>query len=232
MEDLTVYVVEDDESIRTMIVYALNGSGFHAQGFEESGTFYARLETQMPDLVLLDIMLPGEDGLSILKRLRTNVETKRIPVIMLTAKSEEMDKVRGLDLGADDYVTKPFGILELLSRIRAVARRTVDTQRQDAQADDGVFSLANVTVDEASHTVTADGKAVTLTRKEFQLLCDLLRNRGRVLTRDQIMERVWGFDYGGATRTVDIHINTLRKKIGDDGTLIQTVRGVGYKIDR
>lgn len=232
MEDLTVYVVEDDESIRTMIVYALNGSGFHAQGFEESGAFYAQLETQMPDLVLLDIMLPGEDGLSILKRLRTNAETQRIPVIMLTAKSEEMDKVRGLDLGADDYVTKPFGILELLSRIRAVARRTVDTQRQDAQTDDGVFSIANLTVDEASHIVTVDGETVTLTRKEFQLLCDLLRNRGRVLTRDQIMERVWGFDYGGATRTVDIHINTLRKKIGDDGTLIQTVRGVGYKIDR
>ena len=151
---------------------------------------------------------------------------------MLTAKSAEIDKVRGLDLGADDYVSKPFGILELLSRIRAVARRTVESGRKSPEEQDGIYEYRNIRMDEGSHTLTVDGQEVTLTRKEFQLLGDLLRNQGRVLTRDQIMEQVWGFDYGGATRTVDIHINTLRKKIGDDGSIIQTVRGVGYKIDR
>ena len=175
---------------------------------------------------------PYMDGLSILKQIRTAPRTAQLPVIMLTAKSAEIDKVRGLDLGADDYVSKPFGILELLSRIRAVARRTVESGRKSAEDQDGIYEYRNIRMDEGSHTLTVDGQEVTLTRKEFQLLGDLLRNQGRVLTRDQIMEQVWGFDYGGATRTVDIHINTLRKKIGDDGSIIQTVRGVGYKIDR
>lgn len=232
MEKLSIYVVEDDESIRTMVVYALNGSGYTARGFSDGRMFFTALDDSLPDLVLLDIMLPGEDGLSILRRLRTQQRTKQLPIIMLTAKTGEMDRVRGLDLGADDYVSKPFGILELLSRIRAVARRSVEMTRQNKQQDDGIYQYRNIYIDESSHVVTVDGSEVALTRKEFNLLCDLLRNQGRVLTRDQIMEQVWGFDYGGATRTVDIHINTLRKKLGDDGSLIQTVRGVGYKIDK
>lgn len=232
MEDMTIFVVEDDESIRTMVVYALNGSGYAAQGFPDGRSFFAAMDSSVPDLVLLDIMLPGEDGLSILRRLRASQRTAQLPVIMLTAKTAEIDKVRGLDLGADDYVSKPFGILELLSRIRAVARRTVEPGRTAAQQEDDVCEYRNIRIDEASHIVTVDGAEVALTRKEFKLLCDLMHNQGRVLTRDQIMEQVWGFDYGGATRTVDIHINTLRKKLGDDGSLIQTVRGVGYKIDR
>lgn len=232
MDKLSIYVVEDDESIRTMVVYALNGSGYEARGFPDNRSFYTALDQTLPDMVLLDIMLPGEDGLSILKHIRTAPRTAQLPVIMLTAKSAEIDKVRGLDLGADDYVSKPFGILELLSRIRAVARRTVESGRKSAEEQDGIYEYRNIRMDEGSHTLTVDGQEVTLTRKEFQLLGDLLRNQGRVLTRDQIMEQVWGFDYGGATRTVDIHINTLRKKIGDDGSIIQTVRGVGYKIDK
>lgn len=232
MDKLSVYVVEDDESIRTMVVYALNGSGYEAQGFADNQAFYAAMNQVLPDMVLLDIMLPGEDGLSILKQIRTSTRTSHLPVIMLTAKSAEIDKVRGLDLGADDYISKPFGILELLSRIRAVARRTVESSRKLTEKQDGVYEYRNIRMDEESHTLTVDGQEVNLTRKEFQLLGDLLRNQGRVLTRDQIMEQVWGFDYSGATRTVDIHINTLRKKIGDDGDIIQTVRGVGYKIDR
>ncbi|MCD8356506.1 MAG: response regulator transcription factor [Clostridia bacterium] len=232
MDKLSIYVVEDDESIRTMVVYALNGSGFEAQGFPDNRAFFAAMDKVLPDMVLLDIMLPGEDGLSILKKLRTEPRTAQLPVIMLTAKSAEIDKVRGLDLGADDYVSKPFGILELLSRIRAVARRTVESSRKVSEKEDEVYEYRNIRLDEGSHIVTVDEKEVALTRKEFQLLSDLLRNQGRVLTRDQIMEQVWGFDYGGETRTVDIHINTLRKKIGDDGRVIQTIRGVGYKIDR
>ena len=232
MDKLSIYVVEDDESIRTMVVYALNGSGYEARGFPDNRSFYTALDQTLPDMVLLDIMLPGEDGLSILKHIRTAPRTAQLPVIMLTAKSAEIDKVRGLDLGADDYVSKPFGILELLSRIRAVARRTVESGRKSPEEQDFIYEYRNIRMDEGSHTLTVDGQEVTLTRKEFQLLGDLLRNQGRVLTRDQIMEQVWGFDYGGATRTVDIHINTLRKKIGDDGSIIQTVRGVGYKIDR
>lgn len=232
MDNLSIYTVEDDESIRTMVVYALNGSGYQGRGFSDSRAFFEAVEEKVPDLVLLDIMLPGEDGLSILKQLRSTPRTAQVPVIMLTAKSAEIDKVRGLDMGADDYIAKPFGILELLSRIRAVARRTVDTVKTVPAEGSGVFEYQNIRVDEASHIVTVDGREVMLTRKEFKLLCDLMRNQGRVLTRDQIMEQVWGFDYGGATRTVDIHINTLRKKLGDDGTMIQTVRGVGYKIGK
>lgn len=232
MDDMSIYVVEDDESIRTMVVYALNGSGYVAKGYADSREFFEELDKQLPDLVLLDIMLPGEDGLTILKRLRAADRTVSLPVIMLTAKAEEIDKVRGLDLGADDYMAKPFGILELLSRIRAVARRTVEPRRQEETENAGTYVCRNVCVNEQSHIAEVDGKEVSLTRKEFKLLCDLMRNQGRVLTRDQIMEQVWGFDYGGATRTVDIHINTLRKKLGDDGSMIQTVRGVGYKIDK
>ena len=227
-----IYLLEDDNSIWALVTYSLNNSGLETKGFEKPSDFWRGLEQEQPDLVLLDIMLPGEDGLSILKHLRAAPETSQMPVIMLTAKTAEMDKVRGLDLGADDYISKPFGILELLSRIRAVARRTVESSKSAAVNGAHSYDYGNVHVDEDGHVVTVDGEEVLLTRKEFRLLCDLLRNQGRVLTRDQIMEQVWGFDYGGATRTVDIHINTLRKKIHDDGTMIQTVRGIGYKIDK
>ena len=176
-------------------------------------------------------MLPGEDGLSILKHLRATPETSQLPVIMLTAKTTEMDKVRGLDLGADDYISKPFGILELLSRIRAVARRTVESGKSAAVNGAHSYDYGNVHVDEDGHVVTVDGEEVLLTRRSSGC-CVICCAIGDVLTRDQIMEQVWGFDYGGATRTVDIHINTLRKKIHDDGTMIQTVRGIGYKIDK
>ena len=229
---MMIYIVEDDKNIQEIESFALKNSGYEVRGFEYAKDFYAALDEQIPDLVLLDIMLPGEDGLSILKHLRAAPETSQMPVIMLTAKTAEMDKVRGLDLGADDYISKPFGILELLSRIRAVARRTVESSKSAAVNGAHSYDYGNVHVDEDGHVVTVDGEEVLLTRKEFRLLCDLLRNQGRVLTRDQIMEQVWGFDYGGATRTVDIHINTLRKKIHDDGTMIQTVRGIGYKIDK
>ena len=205
---------------------------YQVSGFPNGRSFFRALDEKMPDMVLLDIMLPGEDGLSILQRLRNGANTKQLPVIMLTAKSAEIDKVRGLDMGADDYVTKPFGILELLSRVRALARRSVNTEKNTIEKDHNTLEYQHIRVDPVSHIVMVHGEEVVLTRKEFQLLYDLLENQGRVLTRDQIMERVWGFDYGGATRTVDIHINTLRKKIGDDGNIIQTVRGVGYKIGK
>ena len=230
MDKLSIYVVEDDESIRTMVVYALNGSGYEARGFPDNRSFYTALDQTLPDMVLLDIMLPGEDGLSILKHIRTAPRTAQLPVIMLTAKSAEIDKVRGLDLGADDYVSKPFGILELLSRIRAVARRTVESGKKSPEEQDGIYEYRNIRMDEGSHTLTVDGQEVTLTRKEFQLLGDLLRNQGRVLTRDQILNKIWGYAFDGESRTVDVHIRTLRQKLGPEGERIETVRGVGYKI--
>ena len=230
MQAKQVYIVEDDENIRSMVLYALTGNGYHAMGFESSQPFFQQIEQEKPDMVLLDIMLPGESGLSILKKLREQAATRDLPILMLTAKSEEMDKVRGLDLGADDYMVKPFGILELLSRIRAIMRRT---ERQKSEEKDQneftVVQCGGVYVNKESHEVTAFGTPVQLTRKEFLLLCTLMEKRGHVLTREQLMSQVWEFEYSGETRTVDIHINTLRKKIGDDGTLIQTIRGVGYK---
>lgn len=228
MQSETIYIVEDDDNIRSMVQYALTGNGYQAEGFECGQSFFQKLEQKVPDLILLDIMLPGEDGLEILQRLRQQKETQLIPILMLTAKSEEMDKVRGLDLGADDYMTKPFGILELLSRIRALLRRT---QRQNQVLPEAVsrYQSQGICVDKESHEVTVDGSAVILTKKEFQLLCAFMENRGHVLSREQLMSRVWEFEYSGETRTIDIHVNTLRKKIGDDGTRIQTVRGVGYK---
>lgn len=230
MSDRMIYIVEDDDNIRSMVQYALTGNGYEARGYDGAVPFFEQLEKQQPDLVLLDIMLPGEDGLSILKRVRENPETAKLPVLMLTAKSEEMDKVRGLDLGADDYVTKPFGILELLSRIRAVLRRTEHNRTEDETEQQAeCLEYSGLKVDQGSHEVTAFGEVVKLTKKEFQLLATLMEHRGKVLTREQLMSQVWGFEYSGETRTVDIHINTLRKKIGDDGSRIQTIRGVGYK---
>lgn len=229
MQPKLIYIIEDDENIRSMVQYALTGNGYRAVGFESGQEFFRQLDQELPDLVLLDIMLPGEDGLSILRRLRGQDATASILVLMLTAKAEEMDKVRGLDLGADDYMGKPFGILELLSRIRALLRRTGRASAAQEAANPSVYQYSDIKVDKDRHEVVAFGEPVQLTKKEFGLLCVLMENRGRVLTREQLMSRVWEFEYSGETRTVDIHINTLRKKIGDDGTRIQTVRGVGYK---
>lgn len=223
-----VYVVEDDESIRELIGYALQSGGFDVSGFPESGAMWPAVESAVPDLFLLDIMLPGEDGLKILGRLKARHEWRDIPVILLTAKSTEYDKVRGLDLGADDYVTKPFGVMELLSRVRAVLRRT----DRGAQQGQTVFSYEDVSLDTRRHVVTSGGEACLLTNKEFELLHYMLKNIDIVLSRDALMENVWGFDYSGESRTVDIHIKSLRQKLGSEGSIIKTIRSVGYKVGK
>lgn len=220
-----IYLVEDDESIRELVLYALKNGGYEASGFSGGGEFWRALEQKAPDLVLLDIMLPGDDGFRLLGRLRENSRYAALPVIMLTAKASEYDKVRALDNGADDYITKPFGVMELLSRIRAVLRRAAP------QAPDVALRAGDIVLDEARRTVEADGAPVTLTYKEFELLAYLMRNTGLVLSREKIMERVWGFDYEGESRTVDMHIKTLRQKLGACGGLTETVRGVGYKLN-
>lgn len=228
MGQTTIFLVEDDESIRELVLYALGSAGFDAQGFESGKDFFAVLERQTPDLVLLDIMLPGEDGLALLSRLKSTAATEHLPVIMLTAKTSEYDKVKGLDLGADDYISKPFGVMELISRVRAVLRRV----SPGGQTDEITLAAGGVRLDEQRRTVTADGNDVSLTFKEFELLSYLLKNLGIVLSREKIMERVWGFDYEGESRTVDMHIKSLRQKLGGCAGMIQTVRGVGYKAEQ
>lgn len=219
-----VYCVEDDESIRQLIVYALENGGFEAEGFEDGGEFFSRVYSSIPDLVLLDIMLPGEDGLKILERLKSDSALKDIPVIMLTAKTSEFDKVKGLDMGADDYISKPFGIMELISRVKAVLRRT------NTPSPSNILTLNDISMDYEKRIITSDGKTINLTYKEFELLYYLLKNQDIVLTREMIMNQVWGFDFEGETRTVDVHIATLRQKLGEQGQLIQTIRNVGYKV--
>ena len=219
-----IYCVEDDSSIRELIIYALKVNGYEARGFSESGPFYAALENALPSLILLDIMLPGEDGLTILKRLKASARTRAIPVVMITAKGAEYDKVVGLDSGADDYITKPFGIMEFLSRVKAVLRRA------GQPVNPSELTAGRLMMDVARHLVLVDGREVTPTLKEFMLLKYLLENKGIVLTRDQLLQEVWGYDYQGETRTVDVHIRTLRQKLGAAGSVIETVRGVGYKI--
>lgn len=219
----TIYCVEDDENIRELTMYALASSGFAPEGFESAAAFFERLEQEKPALILLDIMLPDKDGLEILKDLRSNFATKDIPVIMVTAKSSEIDKVRGLDSGADDYITKPFSVMELLSRIKAVLRRS--TENSD------VLVCRSVEMDTLSRKVSVSGAEVILTYKEFELLQYLLKNKGIVLSRNKIMNEIWGFDFEGETRTVDVHIRTLRQKLGEAGSMIETVRNVGYKIE-
>ena len=220
-----IYLLEDDASIRDFVVYALSGQGMEARGFERPSEFWAAVAEQVPELVLLDIMLPEEDGVSVLKKLRSAPATADLPVIMLTAKSTEYDKVLGLDAGADDYVAKPFGMLELLSRIRALLRRT------SRPAESAVYRCGELTVDLARHTVEAAGRSVALTQKEFEVLSLLLKNRGQVISRDRLLEEVWGYAFTGESRTVDVHIRTLRQKLGDSGSYIETVRGYGYKIN-
>ena len=228
----TILIADDEERIRRLVSDFLRRDGYTVLQAADGGQAMELIDQKLGsiDLIILDVMMPVYDGWSVLRHIRS--KNTEVPVMMLTARTEENDEVFGFDLGADDYISKPFGILELLSRIRAVARRTVESSKSAAVNGAHSYDYGNVHVDEDGHVVTVDGEEVLLTRKEFRLLCDLLRNQGRVLTRDQIMEQVWGFDYGGATRTVDIHINTLRKKIHDDGTMIQTVRGIGYKIDK
>lgn len=217
-----IYLLEDDSSIRDFVLYALNGQDLEAVGFERPSEFWAAMAQRMPDLLLLDIMLPEEDGMEILRRLRSKPDTKRLPVIMLSAKGTEFDRVLGLDEGADDYVAKPFSMLELVSRIRAVLRRT-----QGSGAD---FRLGSLYISPEKHLVQIDGQDISLTLKEFELLRILLENRGRVLTRTQLQDHVWGYEFDGESRTVDVHIRTLRQKLGTCGEIIETVRGVGYKI--
>lgn len=220
-----VYCVEDDESIRNLIIYALkNNDDFDVIGFEDGKTFFDNLD-QLPDIILLDIMLPDEDGYEILSKLKSNSKTMDIPVIMLTSKTSEFDKVKGLDMGADDYIPKPFGVMELISRINAVLRRT-----KPAEVKEESLNIGNIQMDVKRHKVTVDGKEIHLTFKEFELLNYLMSNQGIVLSRDKIMNTVWGFDFQGESRTVDVHIRTLRIKLGDSGKLIKTIRNVGYKI--
>lgn len=220
-----IYLVEDDDSIRELVLYTLHTTGFEAEGFRNAADFWQALEKELPQLVLLDIMLPDEDGLHILKRLRAGAETADLPVMMLTAKSSEYDRVVGLDSGADDYMPKPFGMMELVSRVRALLRRATKPA-----AEDKLFTAGSLAVDVKRRAATVDGKPVILTYKEFELLCYLLENRGVVLSRDQILTKIWDYNYSGETRTVDVHIRTLRQKLGDAGALIETVRGVGYRL--
>ncbi len=219
-----IYCVEDDDNIRELVIYTLETTGLKAKGFAEGAEFMEALAFDTPELILLDIMLPGEDGLEILRKLKSSSKTKEIPVIMVTAKGTEYDKVIGLDSGADDYVTKPFGMMELVSRIKAVLRRSGQV------ADKADLEIDGVKMNVKKHEVTVDGEIVPLTLKEFELLERLMRNRNIVLTRDQLLEDIWGYDFDGETRTVDVHVRTLRHKLGEKGSIIETVRGVGYRI--
>ncbi len=221
-----IYILEDDASIRNFVEYALNNSALPSKGFERPSELWRALEEDIPSLILLDIMLPEEDGIEVLKKLRGRPDTKNIPVIMLTAKSTEYDKVLGLDAGADDYVSKPFGIMELIARIKALLRRTETTSAPSGDE----YSLGKLYVCPKKHIVRVDGKDIILTLKEFELLCLLLSNRETVLTRDQILQQIWGYSFDGESRTVDVHIRTLRQKLLECGDMIETVRGIGYKI--
>ena len=220
-----IYCVEDDDSIRELMLYALRASGFEAEGFANGPGLFEALERGIPELILLDIMLPGMDGMEILRRLRGASATARVPVIMASAKGTEYDKVMGLDQGADDYLAKPFGMREMVSRIRAVLRRTSGAREKPR------LTMGRLEMDPESHTVRVDGSRVELTLKEFELLRLFLEHPGRVFTRDQLLERIWSTDYLGETRTVDVHIGTLRTKLGACGEYIRTVRGVGYRLE-
>lgn len=219
----TIYVVEDDKNIREIEGFALKNVGYQVEEFECARDFYARLAEKKPDLVLLDVMLPDEDGLDIVQKLRRRVETKQVPIIMVTAKTTEIDKVKGLDMGADDYMTKPFGVMELISRVKALLRRS--GARESAEK---VMTLGTVSLDRERHAVMVDGMPCELTYKEYELLKLLLTNAGIVTTREVILEKVWGIDFEGESRTLDMHIKTLRQKLKDAGSMIKTVRNVGY----
>lgn len=220
-----IFIVEDDENIREIEQFALKNAGYETEGFGTGRSFKRRLESVRPDLVILDIMLPDRDGLELLRELRLDGRTSKIPVLMVSAKSAELDKVRGLDLGADDYMTKPFGVMELISRVKALLRRVETLEREKE------YFFEGIRMEENRRQVTVDGKRIELTFKEYELLKMLLYNSGIVLPRARLLERVWGMDYEGETRTLDVHIKTLRRKLGEKGGLIQTVRNVGYTLN-
>ena len=220
---MVIYLVEDDDNIRELIVYTLCKSGLNTEGFEKPSDFYSAIKKTMPDIVLLDVMLPEESGIDILKKLRDNDGTKKLPVMMLTARDSEYDKVLGLDSGADDYMTKPLSMMELVSRVRALLRRT-------GTHDDDGLRYRDLYVNAGSHTVKANGKQIQLTLKEFEMLVLLLEHKGTVLTRDRLLNDIWGYSFDGESRTVDVHIRTLRSKLKECGSYIETVRGMGYKI--
>jgi len=218
-----IYAVEDDRNILEIETFALKNSGYQVDGFACAGDFYKKLDEKRPDLILLDVMLPDEDGLEIVRKLRRRADTKKLPIIMVTAKSTEIDKVKGLDMGADDYLTKPFGIMELIARVKAILRRTVDHEKY--------LSLGDVLLDDEKHMVYVKEQPCTLTFKEYELLKLLLHNAGVAVTREIILERVWGIDFEGESRTLDMHIRTLRQKLGEAGSMIRTVRNVGYMME-
>ena len=220
-----IYFVEDDNSIRKLVLYSLTSAGLEAEGFSHPQQFWEAMEQSIPQVILLDIMLPGEDGLSILKKLRDDCRTANTQIILITARGSEFDKVVGLDAGADDYVSKPFGMMELMARVRAALRRAGQSVESAS-----ISTYGTLTVDSARHLVHVDGKEINLTLKEFQLLALLLEHHDTVFTRDQLLSTVWGYDFDGASRTVDVHIRTLRQKLGAAGMYIQTIRGIGYKL--
>lgn len=221
-----IYCVEDDSSIRELVMYTLETTGFSAAGFEDGSSLYRALEEEdLPDLILLDIMLPGVDGMEVLRRIKEKSETKNIPVIMLTAKGAEYDKVKALDMGADDYVTKPFGMMELISRIRAVLRRAA----KDTEPDDSIH-FGRFELNEVKHTFRLDGRAVDLTNKEFELMKHLISSPEVAILRSNLIDEIWGHDFSGESRTLDVHIATLRQKLGEAGDYIETVRGIGYRL--
>ena len=219
-----IYIVEDDRNIQEIELFALKNSGYQATGFETAKEFYKALNEKLPELILLDIMLPDENGLSILKRLRSRADTQKIPVILVTAKTSEIDKVKGLDGGADDYIAKPFGVMEMIARVKALLRRS-------GGMEESLLTCGNVTLDGEKRMVYVDGKSIELTYKEFELLKLLMKNHGIVISRDVIMERVWDSSFEGESRTIDVHVRTLRQKLGDGGALIKTIRNVGYMVD-
>ena len=219
-----IYMLEDEDGIRNFVLYGLKTSGMEAEGFDTPSALREAMSKQLPDLLLLDRMLPEEDGLTVLKKLRSAPETRKLPVIMLTAKGSELDKVEGLDSGADDYIAKPFGMLELISRIKALLRRTSDTPGGSERLE-----IGGLCIFPSKHEVFADGEKITLTLKEYDMLLFLVRNRGEVYSRDSLLKEIWGYDFSGESRTVDVHIRTLRQKLGSCGDIIRTIRGGGYK---
>lgn len=220
-----IYCVEDDASIREIEIYTLHSTGFEAEGFPDGKAFFDALSKQLPELIILDVMLPGEDGVSILKRLRASSATASIPVIMATAKGTEYDKIQALDIGADDYLVKPFGMMEMVSRVRAVLRRTAPPK------ESSILKAGKIVLNLDEHTVMVDNERVILTLKEFELLRVMMEHKGMVFNRDKLLTDVWGVDYFGETRTVDMHIKNLRQKLGQGADIIETVRGVGYRIE-